>query len=291
MENLLIVNRENIPTFLSLKVAPSADLLELWNMLSGIDSEKSKLLTHMTLSIEPKELLSWYHSTYGIATDKLHTFRKTALFLGPSGTGKTTLANASAHALSERMKEKVFLVKLGLVRSKFVGQTSKNIETAFKQVKEWSKDHIVVLLLDEFDSLANKRDFGQMHEDIRDAVNTLIKELDSLSPHRVFIIACSNLEGNLDEAVLRRFSEGIILRFRRPNKHERFAFLQRLLEPYETNPYELAMVTKKTQNRTQCDLVCIVDTAIRYAYEENTRLQLRHLQRAIAELRPTGDYS
>jgi SpoVK/Ycf46/Vps4 family AAA+-type ATPase len=222
MEEQIILNRNLIPDFLSLTITPNEDLREKWNTLLGIDTLKQRLLTQIKLSLEPDELFSWYRCKYKRTDVVLPLFAKHALLLGPSGSGKTTMAQGLADAYGRYSGKKVYLVKLGAVRSKLQGGTSANIIKAFQKVKELSRELAVILLLDELDSLANQRNFEQMHEDIREAVNTLIKELDSLASYRVFVIGCSNLEGNIDEAVKRRFAEGLVLRFGRPNKYERY---------------------------------------------------------------------
>lgn len=293
MEDLLTTNKDEIPDFLSLAVAPNEKLWRLWKGLIGIDEIKQQLIAQMKLSLDPINILSWYQRSYGLSKIEffeLPTYRKRVLLLGPSGTGKTTIARGLAEAYSEEIGEEVYLLELGLVRSKFVGQTSKNIHKAFEIAKGLSKEHIVILLLDEFDSLANPRNFDQMHEEIREAVNTLIKEIDRLDSEPVFIIACSNLEGNIDEAVKRRFAGGLILRFTRPNYYERMALLKKWLGLFRINGIDRSTVAKKTKNRTHCDIENVVCTAVRQAVEEGVALSLDHLLQAIKEVKPTGDY-
>ena len=72
-----------------------------------------------------------------------------ALFAGPPGTGKTTAAEAVAHAL----RQDLYRVDLSAVVSKYIGETEKNLAAAFDEAERAS----AVLFFDEADSLFGKR--------------------------------------------------------------------------------------------------------------------------------------
>src|SRR6185503_20114093 len=78
-----------------------------------------------------------------------------ALFVGPSGTGKTL----GAGWLATRLGLPLYRVDLASVTSKYIGETEKNLAELFAR----AEDAEVVLLFDEADAL-----FGNRTE-VRDA--------------------------------------------------------------------------------------------------------------------------
>jgi len=69
------------------------------------------------------------------------------LFVGPPGTGKTS----TARAMSARLKLPFLEVKLSMITSQYLGETSKNIDKVFELAKKLSP---CILFIDEFDFVA-----------------------------------------------------------------------------------------------------------------------------------------
>lgn len=142
-------------------------------------------------------------------------------FYGASGTGKTMCAEALAAALEKPIIE----VSYAELESKYVGETSKNIQAAFRAATEQG----AVLFFDEADSLLGKR-LSNVTQASDHAVNTsrsvMLKQLDAFEGIVVF---ASNLVESFDRAFVRRILEHIELPL--PGEAELPALWQHFIVP------------------------------------------------------------
>ncbi len=123
-----------------------------------------------------------------------------ALFSGPSGTGKTFSAEVIANMLDWRL----FRVDLGLLVSKYIGETEKNLNALF----DAADGQPLVLLFDEADSLFAKR--GEVREARDRYANMEVSHLLSrIERHTGPCILTSNLRQQIDSAFARRFQSVI----------------------------------------------------------------------------------
>jgi len=134
------------------------------------------------------------------------------LFFGPSGTGKSMLAEAVAAYVGK----KVLVVEYPKIMDRWVGATDKNITRIFKSAEE---DDLVVLL-DEADTLFYNRSFAYEEHDIR-FVNEMLQELEKF---KGIIILTTNMDILLDPALERRLS--LKVRFELPPEELRFKIWQ-----------------------------------------------------------------
>ncbi len=117
----------------------------------------------------------------------------TLCLYGRSGTGKSEYV----HYLARRMDRPLIVRNVSDLRSKWVGDTERNIASAFEEARREGG----VLLFDEADSfLADRR--GAQFEWERTQVNEFLQQLEAC---RGFVAVTTNLYRGLDPAVLRRF--------------------------------------------------------------------------------------
>lgn len=142
------------------------------------------------------------------------------LLVGAPGTGKTMLAKHLATELGMNL----VTLDLSVSMSSLLGKTGQNLRKVFQYVKQ----NPCVLLLDEFDAIAKRRDDVSDLGEIKRIVNVLLMELDNLSMSSV-VIATSNHPELLDPAVWRRFDK--VMTIDKPGIDERRLILLEGLSP------------------------------------------------------------
>jgi ATP-dependent 26S proteasome regulatory subunit len=118
-----------------------------------------------------------------------------ALFAGPSGTGKTM----AAEVLARHLQLDLYRIDLANVISKYIGETEKNLKRVFDAAEESG----AILFFDEADALFGKR------SEVRDShdryanieINYLLQRMED---YRGLAILATNRKSLLDQAFLRR---------------------------------------------------------------------------------------
>jgi SpoVK/Ycf46/Vps4 family AAA+-type ATPase len=121
---------------------------------------------------------------------------RSIIFTGPPGVGKTLAARWTAREL----RRPLLTLDLSAVMSSFLGRTGANV----RHVLDYAKGVDGVLLLDELDSIAKRRDDATDVGELKRLVTVLLQEIDDW-PATGLLIAATNHAGLLDPAVWRRF--------------------------------------------------------------------------------------
>ncbi|WP_136717046.1 ATP-binding protein [Halorientalis salina] len=198
------------------------------------------------------------------------------LFVGPPGTGKTSVARALAHDLQLPFVE----VKLSMITSQYLGETAKNVEKSFEVARRLAP---CIFFMDEFDFVAKTRSSDE-HAAIKRAVNTLLKSIDDISliDDEVLLIGATNHPDQLDAAAWRRFDE--IVNFPKPDRGMRSDILRVVTREMDIIDFEPDELAKITEGLTGSDLRLVLREAVLSALtEERTTLTQQDLEDAVAD--------
>ena len=149
----------------------------------------------------------------------------TCLFYGAPGTGKTETVMQLAH----RTGRDIMQVDISEMKSKWVGESEKNVKALFDTYRQRVKESALVpiLLFNEADAIIGKRREGaeravdKMENSLQ---NIILQEMETLDG---ILIATTNLAQNMDNAFERRFLYKI--RFDKPTVEARIAIWHELL--------------------------------------------------------------
>lgn len=152
-------------------------------------------ILHHTLLPKLERLIAERFREAELYQADLHPTR-TVLFTGPPGVGKTLVSRWVAAALGRPL----VTLDLAAVMSSFLGRTGNNV----RQVLDYAKSTPCVLLLDEFDAIAKRRDDSGEIGELKRLVTVLLQEIDDW-PATGLLIAATNHPNLLDPAIWRRF--------------------------------------------------------------------------------------
>ncbi|WP_130014270.1 ATP-binding protein [Serinicoccus sediminis] len=140
----------------------------------------------------------------------------TALFAGPSGTGKTLAAEVLTHEVGGDL----YTVDLARVVDKYVGETEKNLDRVLR-----AADGVTgVLFFDEADALFGRRGEVTSGQDryANLEVSYLLQRVETLG---AVVLLSTNLRSQIDEAFIRRVDA--VVEFPQPDRSAREAIWRR----------------------------------------------------------------
>ncbi len=177
--------------------------------LSPVDAESNLPLTTVQFPVHLDQPPVWTPEIEGTLTGLVHEWKhadrlfeadlqpsRTVLLSGPPGVGKTLAATF----LAERLHLPLVTLNLAAAVNSLLGKTGNNLV----RVLSHARAQPCVLLLDEFDALAKRRDDGQDVGELKRVVNVLLQAIDEW-PATSLLVAATNHEELLDRAVFRRF--------------------------------------------------------------------------------------
>ncbi|HUO54148.1 MAG TPA: ATP-binding protein, partial [Rhodoblastus sp.] len=158
-----------------------------------------------------------------------------ALFYGPSGTGKTM----AAEVLATEFRLDLYHIDLSRVVSKYIGETEANLRRVF----DAAEDNGAILLFDEADSLFGKRSEVKDSHD-RYANIEVSYLLQRMEAYRGLAILTTNMRDSLDPAFLRRIRFAMSFPF--PDAPQRAAIWRQIFpaaaKTEDLHPEKLALL-------------------------------------------------
>jgi hypothetical protein len=194
---------------LAQRIEPSAT----WDDLV-LPREQKQLLRQIALHVRQR---SKVYQTWGFASKGSRGLGISALFAGPSGTGKTM----AGEVLSSELRLDLYRIDLSQVVSKYIGETEKNLRRVF----DAAEGGAAILLFDEADALFGKRsevkDSHDRYANIE--VGYLLQRMEA---YRGLAILTTNRREALDFAFLRRIR--FVVEFPFPEAAQRAEIWQRV---------------------------------------------------------------
>jgi SpoVK/Ycf46/Vps4 family AAA+-type ATPase len=193
---------------------------------------------------------------------------RSLLFVGPPGVGKTL----AAQWIARETNRPLLVLDLAGVMNSFLGKTGSNLRV----VMEHAKREPSVLLLDEFDALAKRRDDAADVGELKRLVTVLIQELDSW-PDTGLLICATNHPELLDPAIWRRFDS--VLHFPLPSRDATKSMIGSRLS-MSTGPSSVAaLVSTILSEASYADVDRLIFRALR-----NSIIDEKDIESALLEL-------
>lgn len=254
-----------IPTDNRFKV-PLADYLE-----------RDSLRHEMILNPEIETKINRIEKEY-VARERLSHYglkpKQKVLFYGAPGCGKSMAAERIAWNIGLPFLK----VRFEAIISSYLGESASNLKKLFDALENFP----CVVLLDEFDIVAKSRghghDVGEMHR----IVNILLGLLEDFSSSGI-LIATTNFNGIIDNAIFRRFDE--IIEIPKPGLKEIHRLLTNTFSAFNiSNDINLDKITKEMNTFSAALVVKVAQDAAKLAVIEGKKIiEHKHLSLALEE--------
>ena len=158
--------------------------------VAGLDDVKKQVKVKVKKVLDNPKMAEYYGIDSNVSI----------LLYGPPGNGKTMIAKAIAHEIDSVF----FSVSCADIRSKYIGDSSKNIAALFKEARKHKR---ATIFFDEFEAIASRRDSENAHPEDGTVVDELLKQMDGIvdkgNNETLLLIAATNVPWQIDPALLR----------------------------------------------------------------------------------------
>lgn len=253
-------NHYAVTKYQSLLRSGGMNLMELPANVSSFatmeDLTNTYLESRYYLTNEEKKLFELIKNMNDVSLqlmEKQIPYLNATLLYGESGVGKTAFSRYVAY----KLEMPYLYVNFSRMLDSYLGGTAKNLTNLFNFINK----HQCVVMLDEIDSLAVKREYGGggASAEVSRSTTCLLQLLDAVTNDHV-IIAATNLIDDVDTAVKRRFTEKHELHRLSSEDNERF--IRQYLDDAGFS-YDLDSIRKyATENHSQAEIMTHVTRSI-----------------------------
>jgi AAA+ superfamily predicted ATPase len=172
-------------------LAERIEPMATWDDLVVTERQR-RVLRQVAVHVRHRALV---YEQWGFAGKSARGLGVSALFSGPSGTGKTM----AAEVLANDLRLDLYRIDLSPVVSKYIGETEKNLKRVFDAAEGGG----AILLFDEADALFGKRsEIKDSHDRYANIeVSYLLQRMEA---YRGLAILTTNIKSALDHAFMRR---------------------------------------------------------------------------------------
>jgi cell division protease FtsH len=265
---------------------------------SGMGGAASRLAvrpkTQFTDAIGQEEAKAALNRVKAFMQDPVHYAKLGAvaprgvLLVGPPGTGKTLLAKA----LAGESKANFISVDGSYFTATFYGAGVNKVKALFKLAR---KNAPCVLFIDEVDGIGTRsRSGGGAESELNRIINRVLVEMDGFEAlDNVVVVAATNHEDNIDEAMRRPGRFDMLVRLTLPTLPER----QKLFDLYigklaHDGRADTAVLARMTVGMSPADIANTVNKAASTAAEARApQVGTEHFLRAIETYQLGGEVS
>ncbi|MBR2649863.1 MAG: ATP-binding protein [Sediminibacterium sp.] len=247
------------------------------NFPLAITINRDELRHEMVLPSETEDKIRRIEKEFAAKERLAHhglQYRQKILIYGAPGCGKSM----SAERIAWNLGLPFLKVRFDVIISSFLGETASNLTKLFDGIK----DYPCVLLFDEFDIVGktrnNSQDVGEMHR----VVNILLTLLEEYNSQGI-LIATTNIENALDQALFRRFDD--IIEMPKPSKEEILRLTKMTLSSIEkAKEINWNIIVDQMIGFSSALVVKIANDAAKIAVIGNEKILLQsHLERSLTE--------
>ena len=247
------------------------------NFPLAVSVDRDELRHEMVLPNETEEKIRRIEKEFAAKERLAHhglKYRQKILIYGAPGCGKSM----SAERIAWNLGLPFLKVRFDVIISSFLGETANNLTKLFDGIKEFP----CVLLFDEFDIVgktrSNSQDVGEMHR----IVNILLTLLEDYNSQGI-LIATTNIENALDQALFRRFDD--IIEMPKPSKEEILRLTKMALSSIEkSKDINWNSIIDRMIGFSAAIVVKVANDAAKIAVIDNEKvLQQSHIEMSLNE--------